>query len=101
MGCDLQKEQAISEYEKQVAHEYIIMEDCFGNDNKELYITKEKPKDNLELEDFHVFPKNMAWSMSFTHEDGWIGPLFSKHKEYEKLNKKNIKSIAAIGRNYV
>lgn len=88
MGCDLQKEQALLEYQGLVAHEYVIMEDCFGHDNKELYTTKQKPKDNVDLEDFHVFPKNMAWSMSFTHEDGWIGPLFSKHKEYEKLNKK-------------
>ena len=33
--------------------------------------------------------------MAFTHEQGWLGPYFSKHKDYEVLNNKNIKSVEA------
>jgi len=31
--------------------------------------------------------------MAFTHEDGWLGPYFAKHSQYDKLNQQNIKSI--------
>jgi hypothetical protein len=50
--------------------------------------------------DFHVFPKNFAWSMAFTHEDGWIGPKFFKHVKYEQLQKQNNKAVTAMGRRY-
>ena len=43
--------------------------------------------------DFYVFPKNMAWTMAFTHEDGWIGSYFAKHPDYDALNAKNIARI--------
>jgi hypothetical protein len=32
----------------------------------------------------------------FTHEDGWLGPYFAKHPEYEILNRKS-----RLGRNPV
>ncbi|TLU61884.1 hypothetical protein FE810_13795 [Thalassotalea litorea] len=96
MTCEFQKDAALIEYENQISHEYVIMEDCFGHDRSEIYITNKKPTGNSYLEDFHVFPKNMAWSMSFTHEDSWIGPLFSKHPFYEKLNAKNVKAMRAV-----
>jgi hypothetical protein len=40
-----------------------------------------------------IFPKNMAWTMIFTHEDNNMevrSPFFIKNPEYKKLNKKNI-----------
>lgn len=35
--------------------------------------------------DYCVFPANLAWTMAFTHEDGWLGPYFAKHPDYSKL----------------
>lgn len=98
MGCDLDREEAIDFYSKLEAPRYIIMEDCFGCDNKEVYIVSRKPKSNEGLRDFHVFPKNLAWSMAFTHEDGWIGPQLSKSKDFEKLNTQNVRAMEAIKR---
>lgn len=98
MGCDLQRDEALAVYESHRAPSYILMEDCFGFDEKVVYVTPQKPDGNKRRKDFHVFPKNMAWSMAFTHEDGWIGPLFSKHKDYEALNLKNSKAMATIDR---
>ncbi|UTA46425.1 hypothetical protein L1F30_09585 [Simiduia sp. 21SJ11W-1] len=67
----------------------------------EVAITKEKPFYASKYRyDYYVFPKNMAWCMSFTHEDGWLGPVFSKHRSYEKLQKKNVEAIEAIKRGY-
>jgi len=65
----------------------------------EVALTKEKPRyvDKFRY-DFYVFPKNFAWCMCFTHEDGWLGPIFAKHPLYEKLQKKNVEAIDAMGR---
>lgn len=35
--------------------------------------------------DFYVFPSDLAWTMAFTHEDGWLGPYFAKHPDYEAM----------------
>ena len=101
MDCEFESEEATQEYNKHEAPTYIIMEDCFGQDEKVVYVVSQKPTSNEHLQDFHIFPKNLAWSMAFTHEDGWIGPKFSKHNGYEKLNKKNKKAVEAMRRNYV
>ncbi len=101
MNSEFQLEDAVEEYGKEAAPHYVILEDCFGQDEKEIYITKQKPTGNNKLQDFHVFPKNMAWSMSFTHEDGWIGPKFSRHKNYKNLVKKHVQAMEAINRGYV
>jgi len=100
IDCDLENEEAVKEYEKYESPRYVIMEDCFGQDEKEVYIVEQKPLNNVKLQDFHVFPKNLAWSMAFTHEDGWIGPKFTKNKDFEKLNRKNANAIKAINRGY-
>ncbi|GLX84520.1 hypothetical protein tloyanaT_07720 [Thalassotalea loyana] len=100
MNSELENKKAIEQYEKHEAPTYILMEDSFGQDEKVLYIIHEKPN-NTQLQDFHVFPKNLAWTMAFTHEDGWIGPKFSKNKNYEKLNQKNVKAMRAISGNYI
>lgn len=33
--------------------------------------------------DYCVFPPDLAWTMAFTHEAGWLGPYFAKHPNYE------------------
>ena len=68
----------------------------------EVGLTKEKPRyvGNYRY-DYYVFPKNLAWCMCFSHEDGWLGPTFAKHPSYEKLQKKNIQAILAIKRGCV
>jgi hypothetical protein len=101
MPCEADGNEAVIEYEKQKAPSYWVMPDSFGPDETTIYISDTKPQCDEYLLDFHVFPKNLAWCMSFTHEDGWIGPLFSRHPDYVKLNKKNHQAIEAKRRGYV
>jgi hypothetical protein len=35
----------------------------------------------------------MAWTMAFTHEDGWLGPYFARHASYQNLNAENLAMI--------
>lgn len=91
-----QNKEALLQYERHLAPSYILIEDNFGQHEKIVFVSKTKPSGNPKLSDFHVFPKNLAWSMAFTHEDGWIGPKFFKHTEYQALNKQNEKSIAQM-----
>ena len=64
--------------------EYIIL----PNDGECAIETNQLPTE-CTLMDYLVFPKNMAWTMAFTHEAGWLGPYFAKHKRYEQLNRDN------------
>lgn len=79
---------ALRRYQELEAVSYYIMPDCFGTPSHPMLVTNSKPNANAYLKDFHVFPKNLAWSMAFTHEDGWIGPKFLEHPNYLALNKK-------------
>ncbi len=82
--------EAIMEYEKQVASEYIVL----SNDRKSAFATKNKPLSSFVFySDYYVFPANFAWTMAFTHEDGWLGPYFARHVDYVKLNQFNIEKI--------
>ena len=99
IDCHFQAKEAIEKFDQHQAPKYVLMEDCFGQDDKELYIIDEKP-DNSDLQDFHVFPKNLAWNMAFTHEDGWIGPNFTMNHDYEVLNRKNEKAMRALSGHY-
>lgn len=85
---------ALKEYSLQHARTYFIMPEMFGYKEHVMYQTDEKPEFH-GLMDFYVFPKNMAWSMAFTHESGWLGPYFLKHKDYGRLQKKNIEALNA------
>lgn len=84
-----QNAEALRRYQELEALNYYIMPDCFGAPGHEMLITNIKPSANTHRQDFHVFPKNLAWSMAFTHEDGWIGPKFFEHPDYHALNQKN------------
>jgi len=89
---DCQNHDALAAYEAHFAQSYYLMPDNFGEFNKEIFVSRIKPSGNPRRFDFHVFPINFAWSVAFTHEDGWIGPKFLKHKDYAVLNKNNKKA---------
>ena len=98
---EYQNKDAMEQYESHFAPSYILMDDNFGQHGHKLFVSRVKPQGNSHLGDFHVFPKNFAWSMAFTHEDGWLGPIFFKHAKYGTLNKQNEKSMYQIQRGYV
>lgn len=87
---NIEGSRANDEYESHIAERYIVISD--GKDNA--FMVDEKPM-NLIYQDVYVFPENFAWTMAFTHEEGWLGPYFAKHKNYAKLNEENIKHLKA------
>lgn len=56
----------------------------FSNDRKTAFRMASLPVADRVI-DFYVFPPDLAWTMAFTHEDGWLGPYFAKHPNYEAL----------------
>lgn len=67
-------------YKQQVATEVIVL----SNDRLSALLTDALPT-KCDVMDYLVFPSNFAWSMAFTHEDGWLGPYFAKHENYDAL----------------
>lgn len=45
------------------------------------------------MADCLVFPPNFAWTMAFTHEDGWLGPFFATHPNVDRLDAANLAQI--------
>ena len=80
----LEGDQAQSEYTRQTCCEFIVL----SNDRDEAFIVDSRPEDR-PFPDFYVFPPNLAWTMAFTHEEGWLGPYFAKHTRYTELNTAN------------
>lgn len=66
-------------YRQQTATDIVVL----SNDRRSGLITDALP--DLHYTDCCVFPTNLAWTMAFTHEDGWLGPYFAKHPDYAKL----------------
>jgi len=91
----LEGDKAISAYNNQTALEYYVVPQLNTWPKEVGFITDELPSSELakEQKDFYVFPKNMAWTMAFTHENGWLGPYFAKHVNYNKLAKKNTQAV--------
>jgi len=81
-------EDALARYDLQACDEYVVM----SNDCKVAFRTDQRPTRSC-LSDWFVFPPNLAWTMAFTHEDGWIGPLFAVHPDYQRLNAANLARI--------
>ena len=79
---------ALTQYRDQVAPEYIVL----LNDRKFAFVTDALPE-TCSFSDFYVFPANLAWTMAFTHEDGWLGPYFARHSGYTILNEVNMASL--------
>lgn len=87
----LSGDEAIAEYELQVATEYVVL----ANDRKSAFVTDVRPKGS-SLSDYYVFPPNMAWTMAFTHEDGWLGPYFARHVDFGALNASNLQGVRKL-----
>jgi hypothetical protein len=83
--------EAIAEYEKQIAVEYVVL----SNDRKTAFYTDALPKSS-SLNDYYVFPPNLAWTMAFTHETGWLGPYFARHVDFAALNQVNLEKIVKL-----
>lgn len=67
-------------YKQQVATEVVVL----SNDRLSALLTDTLPM-KCNVMDYLVVPVNFAWSMAFTHEDGWLGPYFAKHENYDAL----------------
>ena len=87
----LEFDEAIEAYKKHEAPEYYLMD----NDTAGVYVTLNKPE-SCELRDFYDFPKNLAWTMAFTHEDDLCGPYFAFHPDYEQLEFENVKELRPL-----
>jgi hypothetical protein len=79
---------AVEKYNEQVATEFIVL----SNDRKQAASTDALPQ-GLSLSDCYVFPENLAWTMAFTHEDGWLGPYFAYHPRYRTLHELTLARI--------
>jgi len=90
-------EKAIKIYNTHVSRKFYVIPELNAWPKETAFICKSLPSPELatKLKDFYVFPKNLAWSMAFTHENGWLGPYFAKHKNFEELSEKNIQSVEA------
>ncbi|MBK6006349.1 DUF4275 family protein [Ramlibacter ginsenosidimutans] len=84
----LSGQQALAEYGKQLAPEYVVL----SNDRDQAFETDALPV-GCSLYDFLVFPRNLAWTMAFTHEDGWLGPYFAVHQRHAVLEEENQKRL--------
>jgi len=80
----LDGDDAQSAYASQVCPNVIVI----PNDANTAVLVDAKPT-NLNHRDVYVFPENLSWTMAFTHEEGWLGPYFAKHPDYEHLEQKN------------
>jgi len=82
---------ALEEYFSRKSPEYIVL-----SNEGDLAIETDRLPEESNLSDYYVFPKNFAWTMAFTHEDGWLGPYFAKHKNYDLLNVNNEKTLREL-----
>ncbi len=83
------KAEAHEAYERQVAPEFVLI----SNDLDQGLITKARPT-GCSLEDWLVFPTNLAWTAAFTHEDGWLGPFFARSNRFAELELQNRQALA-------
>ncbi len=81
-------DEAVSQYKQQVAVHYVVL----SNDRDNSFETDQLP-DQCTFRDYYVFPRNLAWTMAFTHEDGWLGPYFARHPSFSALNDANVAGI--------
>ncbi|WP_431258692.1 DUF4275 family protein [Roseateles chitinivorans] len=84
----LSGKEALVAYATREAPEYIVL----SNDRKTAFVTDQRP-DWTYMGDWYVFPSNFAWTMAFTHEDGWLGPYFATHRDGERLHAANLAQI--------
>ena len=75
---------AISAYRSQIGTEFVVL----SNDRRIAFLTDQLPE-SCSLFDYYVFPPNLAWTMAFTHESGWLGPYFARHPNPAELDRAN------------
>ena len=76
--------EAREQYELETCAEYVVL----SNERDVAFVTDQRPTASA-LRDWFVFPPNMAWTMAFTHEDGWLGPYFARHPKHAILSVDN------------
>jgi len=88
---------ALDEYRTHNAREFYVIPEINSWPVEAAFLVDKMPSPDLvnELKDIYIFPKNLAWTMVFTHEYDWLGPYFAKNKSYAELNKKNLQSVQA------
>jgi hypothetical protein len=79
---------AEGEYLKQTGAEFVVL----SNDCTQALLTDQLPKVR-PWSDCYVFPPNLAWTMALTHEDGWLGPYFARHRDHVSLDLENEKRL--------
>ena len=84
----LSGQEALTAYVTRQAAEYVVL----SNDRRTAFVTDVRP-DRAALSDYMVFPRNLAWTMAFTHEDGWLGPYFAVHPDALRLEADNLAGI--------
>lgn len=77
-------EQAAAAYAEQTGAEFVVL----SNDRISAVLSCVRPESRT-WSDCYVFPPNLAWTMVFTHEDGWLGPYFARHRDYAALELEN------------
>ena len=71
-------------YEQQACRDYVVL----SNERDAALVTDQRPT-RTPFRDALVFPRNFAWTMALTHEDGWLGPYFARHPQHERLDAEN------------
>jgi len=80
---------ALAAYAAREAPEYLVL----SNDRRFALAIDMRP-DEVELSDALVFPPNLAWTIAFTHEDGWLdGPFFATHPDAIRLDAVNLAQV--------
>ena len=80
--------EALTEYRRHSAPEYVVLSNA-----RDVAFETNLPPETCSLSDFYVSPRNLAWTMAFTHEDGWLGPYFARHADFASLNEANLKRL--------
>jgi hypothetical protein len=83
--------EALVQYKQQEESQFVVL----SNDRKVAFATDVRPEE-CSLSDFYVFPENLAWTMAFTHEDGWLGPYFARHQAFARLNVANLAKLKKL-----
>ena len=82
---------ALAAYRAQIGSEFVVL----SNDRNLAFLTDKLPE-SCSLFDYYVFPPNLAWTMAFTHESGWLGPYFARHPNPDELDRANEAAVRKI-----
>lgn len=93
--------QAIDEYRSLNSLKYYVMLEPTES-SIDIALSSEKPLVlNNSCTELYIFPKNMAWCMCFTHEDGYIGPVYAESSDFKEKQHKNEQAVIARKNGYL